>query len=698
MVKTGKLIAARRKELNLTQEELGQRLDVTAKAVSKWERGLSCPDIALIGRLAAELRISIVELLSGVVNDVAQSSYALTKDGEEKTGVRNAVEPLTLELDGGTGAVVSPYLFGENLEHTRSNVHMGLSAQMVRNRKFAGKPAACSGHSMEWYPIGEKTFFAHCEAYTRHSAEFYHMNRKLERNAQSIVNVYGGVSGMGQHEIPVLDGKIYEFRIVAKAQTEIDVKVALTSRGGVKTYAEAALKVADAEWNTYEVNLTACGADPDADLRITFDKEGSLTVGAVSMMPAGHFRGMRRDVIECLKEMGVKMLRWPGGNFAGEYCWADGLMPVDMRAPFESYLGLETQPHSNGYDYHEIDTDDFIALCCEVGAEPFITINPAWNTPEENAAWVEYCNGGADTKYGAMRAERGHAEPYNVQFWSLGNEFGYGHMEGDNTPFGYSGVAGDNAKKMLAVSDKLSLCSSGPYPNESWAEHAAKPLSSLAQLVSLHYYAPFATYADPAKLAEEYYRCVDSVETARGLVLKMRSQLNDALKISFDEWNTWYAWYRPSSIVDGVFTALMLHMIIQEAEPSGIAVACHFEAINEGMMEVRPEDTTLTASGQAFAMMKHHAGGILRYAEAEAAATQKDGVMTVTAVNPSFDQPRTVRIPAAGEIESVCLYTCDCVAPFTHFEIQNVAPTADGGAWTVEMPPHSLLLAKIREA
>ena len=693
MAKTGALIAARRKALNLTQEELGKRLEVTDKAVSKWERGLSCPDIALLGRLAVELRISVVELLSGEVREVWGS-----RQREDDGAAPGAPEdgPLTLALDETARAIVSPFLFGENLEHTRSDIFMGLSAQMLRNRKFAGKPMACNGHSMEWYPIGEKTFFAHCEPYTRHSAEFYHMNRKLERNAQRIVNLYGGVSGMGQHELPIRDGQAYEFRIVAKCAGKIDLDVALTSRGGGKTCARGRVTVSGDEWNSYELTLSAEGGDPDGDLRLSFEGEGCLTIGAVSLMPAGHFRGMRRDVIDRLREMGIRLLRWPGGNFAGEYCWGDGLLPVDMRAPLESFAGLETQPHSMGYDFNEIDTDDFIALCREIGAEPFITINPTWNTPEENAAWVEYCNGAPDTKYGAMRAARGHAEPYGVQFWSLGNEFGYGHMEGDNTPYGYSRIARDNAQAMLATGQRLSLCSSGPYPNADWAAHAALPLGALAPLVSLHYYAPSPTYADPAKLEEEYTQCLGAAEHARRLVREMRAQLGDALKISFDEWNTWYAWYRPSSIVDGLFTALMLHMLIQEAEPSGIALACHFEAVNEGMLEVRLDGARLTASGQAFAMMRRHAGGALRFAGPNAAATEKDGLLTVTAVNPSYDRPLRVRVPARGGIERANVYAGPRIAPFTWFEIEDIQPIAEDGAWTVELPPHSLLLIEAR--
>ena len=140
-----------------------------------------------------------------------------------------------------------------------------------------------------------------------------------------------------------------------------------------------------------------------------------MIFGAVSLLPEGHFHGLRRDVVDRMKELGVSLLRWPGGNFAGEYRWQDMFLPVDMRAPLQAYTEDETQPYTHGYDMHEIDTDTFIALCREIGAEPYITLNPAWDTVEECAAWVEYCNVSADTPYGSLRASRGHREPYQVK-------------------------------------------------------------------------------------------------------------------------------------------------------------------------------------------------------------------------------------------------------------------------------------------
>lgn len=301
------------------------------------------------------------------------------------------------------------------------------------------------------------------------------------------------------------------------------LSVSLTDRAGKIAYDCRTVAVKGTDWTRYEVELCPASTDADGDLRITWEGGGGVCFGALSLLPKDNFRGMRKDVIEKLKELGIKVLRWPGGNFAGEFNWMDGLLPVDMRAPFQSYLGLETQPHTLGFDFSEINTDDFVALCREIGAQPFLTINPCWNTPEENAAWVEYCNGDASTKYGRLRIERGWEAPYDVQLWSLGNEFGYGHMEGDNSPGGYCHIAQENGKKMLEVSPNLSLCSSGPYPSKEWSELSARPLSGIAQMISQHYYGYAPKYTDPDTVEQEYGKCLASVGRMRELIHQSRA-------------------------------------------------------------------------------------------------------------------------------------------------------------------------------
>ncbi|MBQ8612103.1 MAG: helix-turn-helix domain-containing protein [Oscillospiraceae bacterium] len=691
MLKTGKLIGQRRAQLGLTQAELAQRLGVTDKAVSKWERGKSLPDIALLNGLASQLHLSVVEILDGEQRNAADTSFRLQTVTAPMP--EEYARPVMLTTDAACNTAVSPYLFGINLEHTRRCIFQGISAQLLRNRKFAGKPAN-RGCAMEWYAIGGQAAFGFTEPYTRHAQQGYHMTRMNECAALSVLNpAQGSAAGIGQHGIAVQEGRRYLFAAVLRTKGITALTVTLQSRSGT-VYARGELAVDAADWTRYELVLTPRQGDADADICITAEQQGSVSFGALSLLPEDHFCGMRRDVIDLLRQMGVTVLRWPGGNFAGEYCWFDGLLPVDMRAPLQSHLGLETQPNSMGYDYHEIGTDEFIALCREVGAQPFITINPSWNTPEENAAWVEYCNGSPETPYGSLRAQRGSPEPYNVPFWSLGNEAGYGHMEGDNTPGGYCRIARENARKMLGASPYISLCSSGPYPNPEWAQQSARPLVDIVQLVSLHHYSREPRYAGGAPVQQEYYAALAGAAEMRQRLREMRSMLDDSLKISFDEWNVWYAWYRPSCVTDGIHAALTLHMFMEEADPCGVALVCHFEAVNEGMIIADPGvPAYLTAQGQVFAVMRRHAGGRLCHAAPDAVATvDGEGFITVTAVNASFDSEKPVDLSALGRCVEAVLYTSDTVLPPSRFKEQDVLAAA--GTGSLSLPPHSLVLLR----
>lgn len=602
---------------------------------------------------------------------------------------------IDIRMENGTGETVSPLMFGTNIEHTRSCVHQGLSAQMLRNRKFAGKPVATSGHAREWYPIGENIIFCFDAPYTRHH-EIYHMTRRNERNSQRIVNVHEGkLCGIGQHELFVQQNHVYQFRMVVKTSAPVRITAALTSRFGHQEYASQCVEVTQKEWTTFEIKLKSSKMDQDADLRITFSQKASVCFGAFSLLPDEHFHGMRRDVIDCLKETGIRLLRWPGGNFAGEYNWLDGLLPVDMRAPFASCLDIETQPSSMGFDFHEINTDDFILLCREIGAEPFITINPCWNTPEENAAWVEYCNGDASTPYGKIRAERGHAEPYQVKLWSLGNEFGYGHMEGENTPEGYCRIARENAEKMLAVSGDLRLCSSGHYPNSEWAQKSAAPLQDVAGLASQHFYAHLPLYPDAENFKQEYDLCVGDVLTLQAQIRQNRRDLPENVRISMDEWNVWYAWNRPSNVMDGIFAARTLHMLFSEAEPCGIEQACHFEAINEGIIYVAPDYACLTAQGQVFALMKHHIGGEILCRGIDTFATRQNGTICLTVVNALYDQPQTIHIAHDKRVVEARLYTSDTVIPPSLFEEKPLQMERTENGYLCTLPAHSVAMIRL---
>ena len=698
--KVGKFIAQRRKELGYTQGTLGARLGVTDKAVSKWERGLSAPDIFLLNRLSDELKVSLAEVLNGERRLSEGNSNTMGQGVIDEHFHERLLEKTVTVAEYERGnSEVSPKLFGNNLEHSRASVYMGLSAQMLRNRKFAGMPIGKEGTAQEWFPIGEKTYCSLAVSYTRHIAEFYHMKRKFERNSQRICNFSEGTqSGIGQHGLNIKQGIPYSFAIVLRAKNEVEIKVSLTDRYGKNVYAETTIIPEHSEeWKRYTATLVPTGSDNDADIRIMYTQKGCVTVGAVSLMPEDNFRGMRKDVIEEMKKLGISVLRWPGGNFAGEYYWFDGLLPVDERSPLGSYLGIETHPNTMGYDYHEINTDDFIALCREIGAEPFLTINLAWNTPEENAMWVEYCNGDADTKYGRLRAERGFTEPYNVKLWSLGNEMGYGHMEGENTAYGYTCAAMENALAMKKVTPDIEFCSSGPYPDEHWACHSVKALRDVVSLVSMHYYVAEPTFSDDNTLENEYYQCISGVNVARNNLYELRGQIPDNVKISFDEWNVWYAWYRPSCVTDGIYAALMMHMIISEARACGVEYAGFYEVINEGAMEVTADKVRLTATGQILELMKHHAGGKLRYKSDCIVATYKDGEIMQTMVNPSYKSSKSILFPSNIEVSDALLYRGGELVPHSTFSVEPLKVKQQNKKSKIEIPPHSVAVVRFKE-
>ena len=617
---------------------------------------------------------------------------------------------VTFTLDPAGTEAVSPYIFGHNLEHTRAAMNGGLSAQLLKNRKFAGKGSANGGVAAHWFGIGEKVLFqltgnelfqSFSPVYTRHTG-CEKMLRRGELQAQDVQNLEDRDGGIGQSGIFLAAGRRYQLRVVTMTDAPRPLDLSLTDPNGETVYAQACVSLVPGDWQISEFTLIPSQGDASGCLRATFRGPGRVIFGAVSLLPEENFHGMRRDVVERLKEVGPSLLRWPGGNFSGEYRWMDGLLPVDERGPLQAATEIETQPFSDGYDYHEISTDDFLALCREVGAEPLLTINFSWNTPQESAAWVEYCNGGPETEYGRIRAERGHPEPYGVKYWALGNEIGYRHMEGISEAAAYAELGAEHAAAMLAVSPDLQILSSGPYPSDEWAAQSAAALRPLAPYVSLHHYcSPDLDYSTPEKTRETYRRVTESTAEVRQLASEMRASLDAAapgLHISFDEWNQWYAWQRPSCVAEGIFTAKMLHLFLEMSVPLDIPICCFFQPVGEGAVLIRPESSELTADGQAFALMKAHCGGRLCRIEGDGggcvAATRKDGEMTLTLINDGYDGARTFRFAAPGRVAGTRLLSSEDVRPHSRFTEGELRYGLEDGVMETSLPPHSTALLR----
>ncbi|MBR1518480.1 MAG: hypothetical protein IJ624_03140 [Prevotella sp.] len=616
-------------------------------------------------------------------------------------------------IDVGSAADISPYIFGHNLEHTRAAVNGGLSAQMLKNRKFAGKPSKNRGVAAHWTGIGEKVLFMMDgrDRYTRH-VFLNNMRRSNELSSQVVANLTSGqTAGLAQGELMLKGGKEYEMRVITKVSAPVTLNVTLTDRTGRKVYASKALHLTKSDdWAIDAFEMTPSADDSDAQVRFSFSEKAEVIFGALSMMPKENFHGMRTDVVEQLKAIGPRLLRWPGGNFAGEYRWKDGLLPADQRGPLQAATEIETQPYTDGFDYHEINTDDFIALCREVGAEPMMTINLAWCTPKESAEWVEYCNGDENTEYGRKRAERGHKEPYDVRFWSLGNEMGYGHMEGPKGPEGYADMAEKHADEMKKVSPDIEFVSSGPYPNDNWAANSAARLAGKVENISLHTYnGPAAWncanlhYTTPEDTKATYEAVAKSADDVVRHAQNMRASLDKTgkkLHISFDEWNQWYAWYRPSCVAEGIYTARVMHFFINQSNELDIPFVCYFQPVGEGAILIDREKSWLTANGQMFKLMRvHQDGKVCKVSDNDdntVAATIKDGIMTITLINSSYDTEKDFNIPVKGKIIESKLFAADDVTPYSYFNETEIDASMVKKSLKATLPPHSVGLVRIK--
>ena len=629
--------------------------------------------------------------------------------------------------------LIDPLWFGQNLEHTRSCLWTGLSAQLLRNRKFAGMPQR-SGVAGGWEPIGGKSTWwllempgghggTDGECYTHHYDPKVWGAGHVQRQRVGCYRA-GAQAGIGQRGIPLVAGRRYELRLALRADRKLAVRVSLA---GAEPGARRLAAGPDG-WCEVKTTFKAARTTKDARLAIVFDGPGNLFVGAAALLPSGHFHGMRTDVVKLLAEIGSPLLRWPGGNFAGDYRWQDGLLPVDQRPPLAAFT-RETLPHTDGYDDHEIGTDEFIALCRKVAAEPFLTINMSLEGPDEAAAWVEYCNGPADSKWGGLRAARGHAEPYRVRHWTLGNEMGYTHMKGPNTPEAYTEAARACAAAMRKVDPSIVLTASTSW-NREWYEGVLALNDGYFDNISHHTYDWLVKDFEGPRSAAEFRRLagmprnaflghgvIDGKQEGRRLTLPdMRAmiQANDPagrnIGIAFDEWNVWYAWYRTPGVAEGIYAAAMLSHFCRDARDVGMTIGAYFQPVNEGAILVDPAGSRLTPIGEAMALFKPHHGRQLLAADAPADEAELDvvasldeptGRITVTIVNRSPDQPRDVEIALAGPAgrykPAGVLLTAESFLPGSQFaRVKLPVRVAGGGTFTVTLPKHSIARVELK--
>lgn len=152
-------------------------------------------------------------------------------------------------------------------------------------------------------------------------------------------------------------------------------------------------------------------------------------------------QGFRKDVLEEIRQMGVPIVRYPGGNFVSGYNWLDGVGPKEQRPRVldRAWNTLET---------NQFGTDQFITWARAVGTEPLFGTNFGTGTVESTLALMEYCNVEKGTRWSELRRQHGYEKPHNVKFWCLGNEMDGPRQIGHIPAREYGSKARDAARQM----------------------------------------------------------------------------------------------------------------------------------------------------------------------------------------------------------------------------------------------------------
>jgi alpha-N-arabinofuranosidase len=455
---------------------------------------------------------------------------------------------------------ISPLLYGQFMEFMFEGIKRGLQAELIRDRSFEEAPNVI-GLSRNWerYPDDRNDDYA--LAFTWDD-QFPYPSKISETKEHSLrVKAGDGViqrHGIYQSRIPIRAGIEYRGYIWLRTTDYVGpVTLALESDVNIgQVYTAFDLpNITKGDWRRYEFTLNSTISDPLARFAVLFPGTGTVWIDQISLMPGDSAPGgVRRDVFERIKLLKPAFIRWPGGNVAQDYHWLWGVGPRDQRVTWTN-LSWKNEPEPSDFG-----TDEFVAFARAVGAEPSITVNVEGRgaTVEEAAAWVEYCNGPATSKYGAMRAANGHPDPFRVRLWEVGNEIWGDWVRGHSDAETYARNYIRYAKAMRAVDPSIKLIAVGDN-NMNWNRTVLRTAGDGIDYLAIHhYYGRHEAGNDLSKLLarplffERFYG--DVLELLRELKLEGR------VKLAINEWGLDLPTGRQYSIEAALYGARLMNV------------------------------------------------------------------------------------------------------------------------------------------
>ena len=469
---------------------------------------------------------------------------------------------------------------------------------------------------------------------------------------------------------------------------------------------------------------------------------GGLWVGENSQIP--NINGYRKDVFEALKALQVPVLRWPGGCFADEYHWMDGIGPKENRPKMQNNnWGGTIEDNSFG-------THEFLNLCEMLGCEPYISGNVGSGTVEELAKWVEYMTSDGDTPMAKLRRQNGRDKAWKVKFLGVGNEsWGCG---GEMRPEYYSDLYRRYAVycRNYDGNNLYKIASGASDYDWNWTEVLMDRVGHRMSGLSLHYYTVTGWNGSKGSATkfndDDYYwtigKCLEIED-----VVKKHAEIMDRkdpkkqIGLLVDEWGTWWDeepgtirghLYQQNAMRDAFVAALSLNVFHRHCDRVRMANIAQVVNVLQSMILTDQKGTghmVLTPTYHVFEMYKGFQEATYLPLDVEStskrvrgdshakegrkvemlhssAAKKADGSIILSLSNVSLTEPQEVEISLEGaqaKTVSGRILTCKDVAEYNDFDHPDRVKPVDfkdaklkKGILSVKVPARSIVVLDVK--
>ena len=465
---------------------------------------------------------------------------------------------------------------------------------------------------------------------------------------------------------------------------------------------------------------------------------GGLYVGENSSIP--NVKGMRTDVVNALRDLKIPVLRWPGGCFADEYHWMDGIGKKETRKKMiNTHWGGVVEDNSFG-------THEFFELCAQIGCEPYICGNVGSGSVREMQEWVEYITFDGLSPMSQLRAENGQKDPWKIKYWGIGNEnWGCG---GNMTAEYYANEYKRYATYLRNFSgNMLHKIAGGPNSADyHWTEVLMREIKWMMWGLTLHYYTiPTGNWGKKGSATEfdesAYFNTLKETLRMDELITRHSTIMdkydpNKAIALIVDEWGIWTDvepgtnpgfLYQQNTLRDALLAALNFDIFNKHA--ARVKMANIAQTVNVLQAVVLTDDETgrmlKTPTYHAFRFYTvHHDATLLPLyfkspeysmelngrteripAISATASKNADGThLTITNIDPSKTHELEIDLFGGAEMKSVTseILTADKFTAHNTFDSPDNVTTReyDGciikdGKLIVKLEPQSLVLVKI---